>query len=141
MPSAAVPRRVMIAAPRAAPPLDETPQARAASSAFEAELSELSGEAQQRRSVDSFARAALEGFGWAVLAGVCGKLLWDSARPPLFFYPLALLDLLLLWDGARSFLYARRELSRELRLESRVSELRDSLGIDLPPGAPLETGT
>ena len=105
------------------------------------ELTRLSAAARERRSVDAFARAAFEGFGWAVLAGVCGKLLWDSARPPLFFYPLALLDLLLLWDGARSFLYARRELSRELRLESRVSELRDSLGIDLPPGAPLETGT
>ena len=102
------------------------------------ELTQLSLAARERRSVDAFARAALEGFGWAVLAGVCGKLVWDSARPPLFLYPLLVLDLLLLWDGARSFFYARRELQRELRLEARVRELRDLLGVDLPGGAPLE---
>jgi hypothetical protein len=113
------------------PPLripDEVP------SELRAELTQLSAAARERRSVDAFARAALGGFCWAVLAGVCGKLLWDSARPPLFLYPLALLDLLLLWDAARSFLYARRELARELRLEARVEELRELLGIDLPGG-------
>ncbi len=101
------------------------------------ELTQLSAAARVRRSVDAFARAALEGFCWAVLAGICGKLLWDSAQPPLFLYPLALLDLLLLCDAAHSFRYARRELARELRLEARVRQLRDQLGIDLPPGAPL----
>jgi len=75
-------------------------------------------------------RAAIEGFCWAVLAGVCGKLLWDSAKPPLFFWPLALLDLLLLWDAARSYSRARSDLRRELRLEARVRELRRELGID-----------
>src|SRR5215469_475301 len=94
------------------------------------ELSRLAEAARERRSVDAFMRAALEGFAWAVLAGVCGKLMWDSVRPPLFFYPLALLDLLLLWDAARSYLQARADLQRELRLEARVRELRTALGID-----------
>src|SRR5438067_1114764 len=86
--------------------------------------------APERRSVDAFVRAALEGFAWAVLAGVCGKLLWDSLKPPLFIWPLALLDLLLLWDAARSYLRARTDLRRELKLEARVRELRQQLGID-----------
>ncbi len=94
------------------------------------ELSRLAAAARERRSVDAFMRAALEGFAWALLAGVCGKLLWDSARPPLVLYPLALLDGLLLWDAARSYLQARTDLRRELRLEARVRELRAELGID-----------
>ena len=59
-------------------------------SALEAELATLATHARERRSVDEFARAALEGFLWAVGAGVCGKLLWDSAKPPLFFWTSAL---------------------------------------------------
>ncbi len=94
------------------------------------ELAKLSAAARERRSVDEFMRAAIAGFLWAVLAGVCGKLIWDSARPPLFFWPLALLDLLLLWDACRSYLRARTDLQRELRLEARVRELRAALGID-----------
>ena len=94
------------------------------------ELEVLAAAARERRSVDAFMRAALEGFAWAVLAGVCGKLLWDSLKPPLFFWPLALLDLLLLWDAARSYLRARTDLQRELKLEARVRELRRELGID-----------
>jgi hypothetical protein len=98
--------------------------------ALEDELSQLARAAQIRLSVDLFLRAALEGFAWAMLLGVCGKMLWDSARPPLFFYPLALLDGLLLWDGLRSYRQARSHLHRELRLEARVRELRAALGID-----------
>ena len=94
------------------------------------ELAVLSAAARERRSVDAFMRAAIVGFAWAVLAGVCGKLMWDSARPPLFFYPLALLDLLLLADALRSYLRARTDLRREVRLEARVRELRATLGID-----------
>jgi hypothetical protein len=60
---------------------------------------------------------------------VCGKLVWDSGRLPLFFYPLAVLDLLLLWDALRSYRRARTDLQRELRLEARVRELRRELGI------------
>ncbi len=93
------------------------------------ELEVLAQAARQRRSVDGFMRAALVGFAWAVLAGVCGKLLWDSSKPPLFFWPLALLDLLLLADALRSYLRARRDLARELKLEARVRELRRELGI------------
>src|SRR5438067_460760 len=48
------------------------------------ELEQLAAAARERRSVDAFMRAAPEGVAWAVLAGVCGKLLWDSLRPPLF---------------------------------------------------------
>src|SRR5438552_12902333 len=96
----------------------------------EQELELLAAAARERRSVGAFMRAALEGFAWAVLAGVCGKLLWDSLKPPLFFWPLALLDLLLLWDAARSYLRARTDLRRELKLEARVRELRQQLGID-----------
>ena len=94
------------------------------------ELAVLSAAARERRSVDSFMRAAIVGFLWAVLAGVCGLLLWDSERPPLFFWPLALLDLLLLADAVRSYVKARTDLRRELRLEARVRELRAALGID-----------
>jgi hypothetical protein len=99
-------------------------------SALEAELSQLASAARQRRSVDLYMRAALEGFCWALLAGVCGKLLWDSARPPLVLYPLVALDLLLLGDAVRCYAEARRSLRRELRLEARVRELRAALGID-----------
>lgn len=102
----------------------------AGESRLQEELAQLAAAARTRRSVDEFMRAALEGFLWALLAGVCGKLLWDSARLPLFFYPLALLDLLLLWDAARCYLLARSDLRRELRLEARVRELRAELGID-----------
>ena len=94
------------------------------------ELAVLSQAARVRRSVDRFMRAAIAGFLWAVLAGVCGKLMWDSARPPLFFWPLALLDLLLLGDALRSYRLARTDLQRELRLEARVRELRTALGVD-----------
>src|SRR5437868_12096349 len=94
------------------------------------ELETLAAAARVRRSVDGFMRAAIEGFLWAVLGGVCGKLLWDSLRPPLFLYPLALLDLLLLWDAVRTYAQARRDLARELKLEARVRELRRDLGID-----------
>ena len=97
---------------------------------MERELSTLAAAARQRRCVDLFLRAGLEGFCWAVLAGICGKLLWDSASPPLFFWPLAVLDLLLLWDSIRSYREGRENLRRELRLEARVRELRSELGID-----------
>jgi hypothetical protein len=107
--------------------------------ALEEELRTLAAGARERRSVDGFMRAALEAFSWAVLAGVCGKLLWDSRTPPPFFWPLALLDLLLFCDAIRSYLGARRNLRRELRLEARVRELRAQLGIDAP--TLLETGS
>ena len=93
----------------------------------------LAPAARERRSVDLFARAALGGFVWAVLGGVCGKLFWDSVRPPLFFYPLALLDLLCLWDAARSYLAARASLKRELAIEGRLREVRLLLGVDAHP--------
>ncbi len=107
--------------------------------ALEEELRTLAAAARERRSVDGFTRAAIEGFSWGVLAGVCGKLVWDSRMPPLFFWPLALLDLLLLCDAASSYLEARKNLRRELRLEARVRELRAELGIDAP--LLMETGS
>jgi|SRR5712664_3015988 len=102
---------------------------------LEAELRRLRESARERRSVDGFARAALEGFLWAVLTGVCGKLIWDSARLPLFFYPLALIDVLLLWDGARSYRRARGQLRLEAAALRRLREVRTELGIDPPPEA------
>ena len=100
---------------------------------LERELSELQQSTRMRRSVDGFARAAFEGFGWAVVAGVCGKLVWDSAQPPYYFYPLALLDLLLLWDGVRAYSRARVDLRREVEELRRLREVRAALGIDPPP--------
>src|SRR5438552_8789941 len=100
--------------------------------ALEQELQRLAAGARERKSVDGFARAALEGFLWALLGGVCGKLLWDSANPPLFFWRMIVLDLLFLWDGLRSYRTARANLRRELRLEARVREIRLELGIDEP---------
>jgi hypothetical protein len=94
------------------------------------ELESVAEQARERRSVDAFTRAAVEGFLWAVFAGVCGKLVWDSVRIPLFFYPLVVLDGVLLWDAARHFIQARSALAREVRLEARLRELRVRLGID-----------
>jgi hypothetical protein len=100
---------------------------------LEAEHAQLARAARERRSVDLFARAALEGFLWAILGGVLGKLFWDSVRPPLFFYPLALLDLLLLWDASRHYLRARAALARETLVLARLREVRIHLGIDPAP--------
>jgi hypothetical protein len=98
--------------------------------AQEEELSALAAAARKRRSVDLFVRAAVGGLCWALLAGVCGKLLWDSLIPPLYFWPLALLDTLLLWGAVRSYREGRTHLHREVRRESRVRELRKAMGID-----------
>jgi len=65
-----------------------------------------------------------------LLGGVCGKLLWDSRIPPLFFWPLALVDLVLLWDAVRRYREGRRSLRREVQVEARLRELRLVLGID-----------
>jgi hypothetical protein len=102
---------------------------------LEAELRRLQEAARERRSVDGFARAALEGFLWAVLSGVCGKLVWDSAKLPLFFYPLALADVALLWDAVRSYRRARAQLRVERAALRRLREVRTELGIDPPPEA------
>ena len=110
--------------------MDLTPAQR---DALQAEHGQLARAAKERRSVDLFARAGFEGFGFGILGGVCGKLLWDSARPPFFFYPLALLDLLLLWDAARQWASARRALTREVTILSRLREVRVLLGIDSAP--------
>jgi len=103
---------------------------------LEAELRRLQEASRARRSVDGFARAAVEGFLWAVLSGVCGKLAWDSARLPLFFYPLALLDGWLLWDASRSYLRARAQLRAERTALSRLRAVRAELGIDPPEARP-----
>jgi hypothetical protein len=105
--------------------------------ALELEHASLQGAARERRSVDLYARAGLEGFVWAILAGVLGKLFWDSARPPKLFWPLALLDLLLLFDAGRCYLRARSALVREVALLARLREVRVLLGIDEADAAPL----
>jgi hypothetical protein len=103
---------------------------------LEAELRKLQEASRARHSVDGFARAAVEGFLWALLSGVCGKLAWDSARLPLFFYPLALLGAWLLWDGGRSYLRARTQLRTERAALRRLREVRAALGIDPPEARP-----
>jgi hypothetical protein len=102
---------------------------------LEAELGRLQAAARARRSVDGFARSAVEGFLWAVLTGVCGKLVWDSAKLPFFFYPLALLDAFLLWDAVRSYRVARAQLRAEGAALRRLREVRAELGIDPSPEA------
>lgn len=97
---------------------------------LDVEHAQLAAAARERRSVDSFTRAALEGFSWALLGGVCGKLFWDSVSPPPLFYPLVFLDLLLLWDAARSYVRGRGELRRELLILGRLRQVRMLLGID-----------
>ena len=94
------------------------------------ELASVAEQARERRSVDAFTRAGIEGFVAVVLVGICGKLLWDSARIPLFFWPLGLLDALLFWDAVQSVRTARADLRRELSIEARLRELRSQLGID-----------
>lgn len=100
---------------------------------LEGELRRLQEQARTRRSVDRFARAAVEAFVWAVLTGVCMKLVHDSARLPLFFYPLALFDLFLLWDACRQALRGRAQLLEERETLQRLRALRAHLGIDPPP--------
>lgn len=100
---------------------------------LEAELRRLQEAARERRSVDGFARAAIEGFVWAVLTGICAKLAKDSARLPFFFYPMALLDLWLLWDSVRWYRRARVRLRQEGAALRRLREVRSQLGIDPPP--------
>jgi len=102
---------------------------------LEAELRRLQDAARERRSVDGFARSAIEGFAWAVLTGVCSKLARDSARLPLFFYPLALFDLWLLWDSVRWYRRSRVRLREEGAALRRLREVRLQLGIDPPPEA------
>ena len=102
---------------------------------LEGELRRLQEQARMRRSVDRFARAAVEGFLWAVLTGVCIKLVHDSARLPLFFYPLALLDLYFLWDACRQLSRGRAQLREETETLQRLRILRAHLGIDPPPEA------
>ena len=102
---------------------------------LEAELRRLQDAARARRSVDGFARAAIEGFLWAVLTGVCAKLAKDSARLPLLFYPLGLLDLWLLGDSVRRYRRARVWLRQEGAALRKLREVRTQLGIDPPPEA------
>src|SRR4030081_2607845 len=96
---------------------------------LDAEHAQLAAAARERRSVDSFKRAALEGFCWALLGGVCGQLLWDSVSPAPLFYPLVLLDRLLLWDAARTYGRGRGELRRDLLILRRLREVLMLLGI------------
>ena len=98
--------------------------------AMEQELSALAVAASKRKSADLFLRAAVEGLCWALLAGVCGKLLWDSRLPPMFFWPLAVLDLLLLCDAARRYREGRACLRREVQVEARLRQVRAALGFD-----------
>jgi hypothetical protein len=98
--------------------------------ALEEELAALAPAARERRSVDLFLRAAIEAFCWVVISGVSIKLFRDSARTPLFFWPLALLDGLLLWDVIRACREGREHLHGERRREARIRELRTALGID-----------
>ena len=100
---------------------------------LEAELRRLQDAARKRRSVDGFARAAVEAFVWAVLTGVCAKLVRDSARLPLFFYPLGVLDAWLLWDSARWYRRARTQLRLEGAALRRLRQVRAELGIDPSP--------
>jgi hypothetical protein len=101
---------------------------------LEAELNRLQDVARKRRSVDRFARAALAAFLWIVLTGVCAKLIWDSTRLPLFFFPMVAIDAVLLFDAVRSFRRAIAELRVESDALRRLRDLRVRLGID-PPGA------
>ena len=103
---------------------------------LEAELRKLQEASRERHSVDGFARAAVAGFLWIVLSGVCGKLAWDSARLPFFFWPLAALDGFFLWDGLRSWLRARAQLGAERVLLGRLRQVRAELGIDPPEARP-----
>ena len=96
----------------------------------------LAKAAKERRSVDLFARAGFEGLAWGILGGVCGKLMWDSLRPPLFLFPLLLLELLLLSDAVRNWRLARASLAREVTILARLREVRAHLGIDPPAALP-----
>jgi hypothetical protein len=111
--------------------MEPTPAQRAV---LEEEHGRLQTAARERRSVDLYARAGFELFLWGILGGVIGKLFWDSIRPPLFLYPLVLLDLALLWDAVAHYRKARAALALEGKILARLREVRVHLGIDPPPG-------
>ena len=117
--------------------MEPTPPKDQALAALEEEHGRLQAAARERQSVDLYARAGLEFFLWGVLGGVCGKLLWDSLRPPLFLYPLLALDLLLLWDSVAQYRRARTALEREVTILARLREVRVHLGIDPREQSPL----
>ncbi len=96
------------------------------------ELSEVSKAAAVRTSVDAYARASIEFFLWATLSGVCGKLLYDSARPPYAWYPLVLLDLLLIVDVFACYTRAKRLAAAEAHVQARMETLRRELQLDEP---------
>jgi hypothetical protein len=114
--------------------MEPTPAQRAV---LEEEHGRLQTAARERQSVDLFARAGFELFLWGILGGVCGKLLWDSVRPPLFLYPLLVLDLALLWDAVAQYRKARAALVREVAILARLREVRVHLGIDPRDASPL----
>jgi hypothetical protein len=95
------------------------------------ELDKLAASARVRRSADLRARAYLESMALFIAGGVVAKLLHDSVRLPVVFYPLALLALLLAADAFRQWRAARRLAADEDRVLARLQEVRRALGLDM----------
>ena len=69
---------------------------------------------------------------------VCGIAGWvdKSLMESRLFYPLAVIDGWLLWDGVRSYLRARAQLRAERAALRRLRQVRAELGIDPPEARP-----
>lgn len=116
----------------AASEIPAAPAPEASEAALRAELAEVQKVAAVRHSVDAFARFGVELFVWCIVSGVTGKLLYDSARPPYLWYPLALLCALLLADVVSCWRRGVRLQGEERAVEDRLHALRTSLKLDEP---------
>ncbi len=101
-----------------------------------AEMDALSRELGDRASIRAFSRA-LAAFFVAVIGTLAlGKIARDSARFPLWGWPLGALDVVLWYVVVTRALRGRRLLRGEADKYRRLVEARRRLGIDPPPPGP-----
>jgi hypothetical protein len=96
---------------------------------FRAEIDRLSARLSARASITWFARCFVLGCVGGIAFGVSARLLADSARLPLFLWPIAALSLACLSASLYSYVRARRVLRCERAEFRRLCELRARIGM------------
>lgn len=103
------------------------------SASMRAEHDALMAQLASRDSTPSFARAALAIFVALLLAGLSGKLFWDSQmKLALVAGPLGVGAIALLLWGGWQYVRGRRYLTTERQRFERLCSLRRALGLDEP---------